>query len=333
MTAPVSSPAAAPLEGRGRVDRVAPPETLRSVLEPERRFLWGICYRMTGSASDADDLVQETFVRALTRPPKDTATDVRPWLVRVAMNLARDELRRRKRRSYPGMWLPTPVETDGPDSPLELESTDASPEARYGLRESASFAFLVAVEALSATQRAVLLLRDVFDYSSRETADLLGVSEENVRIILHRARKTMSSYDGESHAFDAPARALVEAALHQIAACLATQNLDLARHLFTSDTQSVGDGGGVIHAAPAPVRGGEKVLRMYAKLASRASPDVKVAVREVNGLPAVVIEDPAPKRPNGPRGVILLELGRDGRVKTLYSVTAPQKLGSVRFSL
>src|SRR6478736_2865651 len=96
-----------------------------AALETERRFLWGICYRMTGSSSDADDLVQETFVRALEHPPVDTAAAWRPWLVRVAMNLARDQLRRRKRRDYHGVWLPPPIEgkTDA------LEDTVASPEA------------------------------------------------------------------------------------------------------------------------------------------------------------------------------------------------------------
>jgi hypothetical protein len=79
------------------------------------------------------------------------------------------------------------------------------------------------------------------------------------------------------------------------------------------------------------VRGGEKVLKMYVKLATRASPDVKVTVREINGVPAILSEDPAPKRPNGPRVVILLDLDRDGKIRTLYSVTAPDKLGKIRW--
>src|SRR4029078_13551505 len=99
-------------------------------LEAERKFLWGVCYRMTGSSSDAEDLVQETLMRAIERPPKDTTSALRPWLVRVAMNLSRDELRKRKRRHYAGMWLPSPVETDGPDAPFEIASSEASPEAR-----------------------------------------------------------------------------------------------------------------------------------------------------------------------------------------------------------
>jgi RNA polymerase sigma-70 factor (ECF subfamily) len=81
------------------------------------RHLWGLCYRMTGSAADADDLVQETFTRALARPPAKRDDPWRPWLVRVAMNLAHDTLRRRRRRRYVGPWLPSPVEADDDEPP------------------------------------------------------------------------------------------------------------------------------------------------------------------------------------------------------------------------
>jgi len=77
----------------------------------DKRFLWGLCYRMTGSAADADDIVQETFVKALEKPPIDLEAPLRPWLVKVALNLSRDQLRRRRRREYFGPWLPAPVLT------------------------------------------------------------------------------------------------------------------------------------------------------------------------------------------------------------------------------
>ena len=160
-----------------------------------QRFLWGLCYRLTGSAADADDLVQETFVRTIERPPARMKDPLRPWLVRVAMNLGRDLLRRRRRAPYKGPWLPSPIETNGQDLfpreevalplgeialPLgevappshEVVFEGGSTEGRYELLESVSFAFLLALEVLTPQQRAVLLLRDVFDYSVRETADL-----------------------------------------------------------------------------------------------------------------------------------------------------------------
>ena len=116
---------------------------------------------MTGNAADADDLVQETFVRAIKRPPPRTDEPWHLWLVRVAINLSRDLLRQRKRQSYEGQWLPSPIETVPPTFDPPDES--GNPATRYDLIESVSFAFLLALEALTPTQRAVLVLRDVFD--------------------------------------------------------------------------------------------------------------------------------------------------------------------------
>ena len=135
--------------------------------EQERRFLWGLCYRMTGSAADAEDIVQEVFVKALEKPALDTERPLRPWLVRVAMNLSRDNLRKRVQSGYTGPWLPSPLPTDDwPENHEAAVEANDSPMARYDLLESVSLAFMLALEALTPTQRAVLLLRDVFDYTS-----------------------------------------------------------------------------------------------------------------------------------------------------------------------
>ena len=176
-------------------------------LETDRRLLWGLCYRMTGNAADADDLVQETFVRAIEKPPRRANEPLRPWLVRVAMNLSRDLLRRRKRRGYVGPWLPSPVPTDeeSPASYEPLAPSENSPAARYDLMESVSFAFLLALEALTPSGRAVLLLRDVFDYSTSETAEALDITESYVKVLLLRARRKMREYD-KSRAAPSPAR-------------------------------------------------------------------------------------------------------------------------------
>src|SRR5438046_6362126 len=170
-------------------------------LETDRRLLWGLCYRMTGNAADADDLVQETFVRAIEKPPRRTDEPLRPWLVRVALNLSRDLLRARRRREYVGPWLPSPIETSdeapgrrslgegGPPShepPVGGIDGGRTLEGRYDLLESVSFAFLLALERLTPIQRGVLLLMDVFDYSVKETAAALDRSEANVKTTHHR---------------------------------------------------------------------------------------------------------------------------------------------------
>src|SRR5262249_2063378 len=162
-----------------------------------RAFLWGVCYRVTGSAADADDAVQETFVRALKHAPKELA-EPRRWLVTVAVNASRDFLRRRKRRAYVGPWLPSPIQTSDEDPLPSYEPATLSGhtlESRYDLMESVSLAFLQALEALSPTQRAVLLLTDVFDYSASETADALDLTVANVRTVHHRARRAMEAYN------------------------------------------------------------------------------------------------------------------------------------------
>jgi RNA polymerase sigma-70 factor (ECF subfamily) len=169
-------------------------DVLTAWFEEHRSFLWGLSYRMTGSAADADDVVQETFVRAYQHAPPHL-DDPRRWLMRVAVNAGRDVLRRRKRRGYVGPWLPTPIETDD-DVPPSFEPTveGETLEGRYDLMESVSLAFLQALEALTPTQRAVLILRDVFDYSAAEVASALNMSEGNVRTVHHRARRAMRTY-------------------------------------------------------------------------------------------------------------------------------------------
>ena len=121
---------------------------IEQLYREHRSFLHGLCYRMTGSTADAEDIVQETFARALVSPPPDASPPRRPWLVRVAVNMARDRLRQRKRAPYVGPWLPVPVETG------EASADDDDPERHYGMIESISFAFLLACEALTPRQRA-----------------------------------------------------------------------------------------------------------------------------------------------------------------------------------
>ncbi len=129
---------------------------LEVTLRTHERLLWGLSYRLTGSAADADDIVQETFLRALKNTRLLPADAWRPWLVRVATNLGMDTLRRRRRRAYVGSWLPSPIGTEGEAPMLPAPPADG-PAERYEQLESVSFAFLLALEALTPRQRAVLL--------------------------------------------------------------------------------------------------------------------------------------------------------------------------------
>src|SRR5216683_1935018 len=273
-------------------------------LETDRRLLWSLCYRMTGNAADADDLVQETFVRAIENPPRRADEPLRPWLVRVAINLSRDLLRRRRRQGYVGPWLPSPVPTDE-ESPASYEPPapgEDSPVARYELLESVSFAFLLALEALTPSQRAVLLLRDVFDYSVRDTADALGMSEPNVKTTHHRARRTMAAYD---HRRCIPTRARhahTREALERFLIALSGRDSAAMEALLSSDVRHLSDGGEYA-AAHRPVIGRDRVMRLLFGLNRHIGPGAAARVHVLNGLPALLIDSPARHPRVAPRGV------------------------------
>ncbi len=315
------------------MDTVATAPSLADAFGEHRRFLWGLCYRLTGSAADADDLVQETFVRAMERPPARTDEPWRPWLVRVALNLGRDLLRRRRRRGYTGPWLPAPIETGDDVAPPAVEPVvDArhTTEGRYDLLESVSFAFLLALEALTPLQRAVLLLRDVFDYTVEEAADALGVSAANVRTTHHRARRAMAAYDRRRCVPGRDLQQRTRAALERFLAALTQGDLPAVEAMLADDVEARSDGGGEFQAARRPIRGRSRVARFYWNLARRGGQAARITLRMLNGLPAAVVElAPAGDR-LAPRFVTRVDVDADGRIVAVHSVLASAKLTAIR---
>jgi RNA polymerase sigma factor (sigma-70 family) len=311
------------------------PEAIREAATREfqahRKFLWGLCYRMTGSAADADDLVQDTFVRALERPPRDIQDGWRAWLARVASNLAIDALRRRKRREYVGPWLPAPIDTGDEASPPghEVASPEMSTEHRYDLVESVSVAFLLALEHLTPRQRAVLILRDVFDYSVQETAAALDLTQTNVKVTHHRARQAMKGYDAGRMRPTAELQARTAARLQEFLACLQNQDVAGVEALLASDARALSDGAGEFHAARQPVLGRKNVARLLLGLTVKGAAE-EVGYRMLNGLPAVIAR--APKRQGfAPRFTFQIELDAEGRIAAVHSVLATRKLRAVPF--
>lgn len=301
-----------------------PPEVVRE----HQRYLWGLSYRMTGVAADADEIVQETFVRAIERPPADRTRPWRPWLARVTVNLCRDRLRRRKRAAYTGPWLPSPVAT-----PLEGEAASAAdgPDARYGRIESVTAAFLLALEELTPRQRAVLLLRDVYDHTVRETAEALGLSAANVKVVLHRARKAMAAYDAARPSLDAETRERHLEALQRFLTAVAADDVAAATAALSEDAVALTDGGGEYLAALRPVVGAERVARFMFGTSRKGGGSFRSELRELNGLPAVVAvrEGVAPRIA---RDIVLqCEVDSTGRITRLYTVLAPRKLTAIPF--
>jgi RNA polymerase sigma-70 factor (ECF subfamily) len=312
------------MEGRAHVAEAA---------REHERFLWGLCYRMTGVAADADDLVQEVYARALASPPERTE-DLRPWLTRVAVNLARDHLRRRKREAYVGPWLPSPVETPETEVPPGVEArlpSGGSTENRYELLESVSYAFLLALEALAPKQRAVLLLRDVFDYSVREVAEALGMSEPNVKVVHHRARAAMAAYDA---ARCVPTKGLQErtrAALENFMGALLSGDVAGAEALLASDVRVLSDGNGEVRAAHVPVVGTKRVMTFLQRLLELRGPPSAWEFQLLNGLPALVSVFPDDGDPMHPRrSVLRVDLDAQGRIREMHAVLTDRKLAGVR---
>jgi RNA polymerase sigma-70 factor (ECF subfamily) len=297
-----------------------------------QRFLWGLCYRMTGCAADAEDVVQETFIRALEHAPAGDGASWRPWLVHVAMNLSRDLLRRRKRRGYVGPWLPSPIETGDEEALPAYEAVDGqfTTEGRYDLLESVSFAFLLALEALTPRQRAVLLLTDVFDYTVRETAEALGMSPSNVKVTHHRARKTMDAYDRQRRP---PTRQLQEQtrqALGRFVAAINERDASAVEALLAESVRALSDGGGEYFAARVPIDGPKRVGHFHWKIGQRRAASAVFEVRMVNGLPTLVGFFREGHRGEPPRMVLQCEIDAAGRITRLYTVLATRKLTAVR---
>lgn len=292
--------------------------------ERQRGMLWGLGYRMTGSAADADDIVQETYLRLVAAKP-DAQTSLAPWLTRVAMNLARDRLRRRRETPYPGPWLPEPV--------ADLVGRD---DARLSeRRESAGYAFLVALELLTPVQRGVLLLRDVFELSTREAATALAITEANVRTTLHRARAALGDSDGEP----APSERLDPAALvdrHREAmarlfGAVISGDLDAAIAALSADVQSWQDAGGRYSAATRVVTGAESVARLLIGIQRQRGDLPSIDEVWVNGGVGWWGTYPPSENPRmAPAVFLTLTVDSQGRVNGLYAVSEPGKLRALR---
>jgi RNA polymerase sigma-70 factor (ECF subfamily) len=304
--------------------------TIAAAFREHERYVWGLAYRMTGSAADADDVVQETFSRAVEHPPAQLDMPLRRWLTRVAVNVARDALRRRKRRGYVGPWLPSPVETASlEDSVGATTEPHVAADVRYDLRESASFAFLVALENLTPQQRAVLLLRDVLDYSVRETASALALSEPNVKTTHHRARHAMLAYDG---ARQPPTYALSEitrAVLERFLTAIVSEDVAAAAECLAEEARVTSDGGGEFLAALRPVWGPDRVVRFLLGVQKKSQAQGRFSLRDINGLPALVAELDSTASRWAPRYVARCDVDGEGKIRDLYLVVASAKLSAI----
>lgn len=275
-----------------------------------RPRLLALAYRMFGAAGDAEDVVQEVYLRW---DAADRAAIANPqaWLTTVTVNLCRTALvsARARRETYVGPWLPEPVPTDrGALGPLETIEE----------RESVSLALLTAMERLTPVERAVFVLRAAFGYPHAEIAAMLDLTEANSQQIAHRANERVRAGKPRFAVPVEQARTLIERFL------LAAATGDVAglRTLLAADVVSVADGGGQVNAARRPVVGADQVSRYLVGLTKFLTPASTFSLDEINGELALVV------RADGvlASAVMLFELDDDGMVTAIRTVVNPDKL-------
>jgi RNA polymerase sigma-70 factor (ECF subfamily) len=256
------------------------------VFEDQRRRLFGIAYRLLGSATEAEDVVQEAYLRWHNVDPAAIAAPS-AWLAKVATNLCLNRLTsaRTQREVYVGPWLPEPVLTDGDDALGPLETVEQ--------RDSVSFALLTSMERLSPAERAVFVLREAFAYSFREIAEVIGHTEAGCRQLHHRAKHHLATARPRHEVSREHGRRLVARFL----AAARDGKLERLERLLVAEVTSWSDGGGKISAGRRPIVGIERVARYVSAPFQRRNVKNLVVQRfggepilrivEVNGEPAL----------------------------------------------
>jgi RNA polymerase sigma-70 factor (ECF subfamily) len=288
------------------------------VYEELRPLMFSIAYRMLGSATDAEDVVQEAFLRFHRETSGGTEVDsAKAYLSAVTTRLSIDHLRsaRVRREQYVGTWLPEPLLTQEEDEVVRHAET----------ADSLSMGFLVLLESLTPVERAVFLLHDVFQYDFAEISRIVGKAEENCRQISVRARRRISQ--GKPR-FEA-SRAQKEELARRFFEAAREGDLDGLVSLLAGDAVAYGDGGGKAPALSHPIHGREQVakLLMGARAGGERRGVVAMRLVEVNGQPGAVFLD----RDDRPLVAVALDIA-DGLVQTIRAVSNPEKLQHLRRS-
>jgi RNA polymerase sigma-70 factor (ECF subfamily) len=280
--------------------------------EELRPLLFSIAYGMLGSVGEAEDVVQEAFLRFhRVLAEGQEIESPKAYLSAVTTRLGIDQLRsaRVRREHYVGEWLPEPLVTDPSPGPAEHAAT----------ADSLSMAFLVLLEALSPVERAVFLLREVFDYGYDEIARVVGKSEANSRQLYVRARRHID--DGKPR-FDV-SREQREELAHRFLAAAEEGDLDALEQMLADDVVVYGDGGGKAPSWPHPIVGRQRVSRLMAGVFAQLREYAATwRPAEVNGQPGVVFLDP-----DGRIGSVMSFDVADGVIQTIRGIINPDKLG------
>ncbi|RLP88306.1 RNA polymerase sigma-70 factor [Micromonospora sp. BL4] len=286
----------------------------QQVFHRHRNLLFSVAYRILGSAADAEDAVQEAWIK-WSGADRSEVADPRAYLARIVSNLALQRLRssQHQRETYVGPWLPEPVLTEG-------DTADTVTDA-----ESVSMAMLVVLETLSPLERAVFVLKEVFDFSHAEIAVAVERSEAAVRQAAHRAREHVRARRPRFTADRSQQRGVTERFL----AAATGGDINTLMELLSPDVTLWTDGGGKVRQALRPIVGAETVAAWFAAIGTVTyqgvqPDDMRAALVEINGGPGVVF--------NGAGRVIAtvtFDIDADGRITTIHNVANPDKLRAV----
>jgi RNA polymerase sigma-70 factor (TIGR02957 family) len=272
-----------------------------------RSLLFTVAYEMLGSAADAEDVVQETWLRwdGIGDDARKEVRDPRAYLVRIVTRQALNRLRAqaRRREEYVGEWLPEPLLTS-PDVADDVE-----------LAESVSIAMLTVLETLSPVERAVFVLREVFDVPYDEVAEAVGKSAAAVRQVAHRAREHVAARRPRMSV----SRAEQQAAVDRFQAAITTGDVQGLLDVLAPDVVVVADGGGVVPAAIRPISGAKTVARLLARF-SAGWQDARIETTWLNGAPALRID------PAGEFDTAISLTVEGGRITRIYAIRNPLKL-------
>jgi RNA polymerase sigma-70 factor (TIGR02957 family) len=285
----------------------------KEVFEELRPKAFGVAYRLLGSVSDAEDVVQEAFLRLhRERERGEHIESPEAYMVTLVTRIGLDELRsaRARREVYVGEWLPEPI--------LTAETDD--PARHVEIAESLSVGLLVVLETLTPEERATFLLHEVFDYPHARIAEILGKSDAAVRQLAVRARKRV----GEREPRFETSREQRERLVHRFVGAFDEGNLEALEGLLAAEVTLRGDGGGKVPALARPVHGRSRVARTLRGFSRGAARFGVAALREVevNGDPGIVVLD----REGRLLAVVAVEI-RAGQIQAVDSVTNPDKLG------
>ncbi|MBO0781097.1 MAG: RNA polymerase sigma-70 factor [Ktedonobacteraceae bacterium] len=292
-------------------------KNLMDHIQTYRPLLFSIAYRMTGYASQAEDIVQDAYLR-YQQADQAAIQSPKAYLTTIVTNLSLNYLKsaHSQREEYIGVWLPEPILTALPEGE-SLEET-------YEQQETISLAFLVLLEALTPPERAVFLLHEVFDYSFAEIAEIIEKTTEHCRQLFHRAKSHIAEKRHRVSVSPTNQRQLTESF---VAACK-SGNLATLTKLLASDVTAWADGGGKVRARLSPVSGQELVARRFIfALMHRVPADHKLFIDEINGAPAILSWSDGHLN-----WVQTLDI-RDNVIVGLYTLVNPDKLAFLQRQL